>query len=143
MIDVDESEGDQEPSEHHRGECRPPEAELPGDGRAQHPAQGLHQRVANADRLAAMGATPAERSEEHTSELQSRLHLVCRLLLEKKKHRQRRLDHLLSPGRYFGVQVGGFPDVLLRRFIWGSCQIDPQLPMPTVFHWSRSPEWPL
>src|SRR5687768_18038905 len=26
----------------------------------------------------------AERSEEHTSELQSRLHLVCRLLLEKK-----------------------------------------------------------
>src|SRR2546422_5836406 len=29
------------------------------------------------------------RSEEHTSELQSRLHLVCRLLLEKKKNRQR------------------------------------------------------
>src|SRR2546422_6643212 len=27
----------------------------------------------------------AHRSEEHTSELQSRLHLVCRLLLEKKK----------------------------------------------------------
>src|SRR2546429_806188 len=27
------------------------------------------------------------RSEEHTSELQSRLHLVCRLLLEKKKQR--------------------------------------------------------
>src|SRR5256884_5899005 len=27
------------------------------------------------------------RSEEHTSELQSRLHLVCRLLLEKKRHR--------------------------------------------------------
>src|SRR5687768_18212860 len=27
---------------------------------------------------------PVERSEEHTSELQSRLHLVCRLLLEKK-----------------------------------------------------------
>src|SRR2546422_4486923 len=27
----------------------------------------------------------ASRSEEHTSELQSRLHLVCRLLLEKKK----------------------------------------------------------
>src|SRR2546429_6700723 len=26
------------------------------------------------------------RSEEHTSELQSRLHLVCRLLLEKKNH---------------------------------------------------------
>src|SRR2546429_3210892 len=28
---------------------------------------------------------PPHRSEEHTSELQSRLHLVCRLLLEKKK----------------------------------------------------------
>src|SRR5256884_2708240 len=28
-----------------------------------------------------------QRSEEHTSELQSRLHLVCRLLLEKKNHR--------------------------------------------------------
>src|SRR2546422_4136489 len=34
------------------------------------------------DRLCA-----ASRSEEHTSELQSRLHLVCRLLLEKKKKR--------------------------------------------------------
>src|SRR2546422_7842049 len=31
-------------------------------------------------------ATLVVRSEEHTSELQSRLHLVCRLLLEKKKH---------------------------------------------------------
>src|SRR2546429_7165753 len=31
----------------------------------------------------------ARRSEEHTSELQSRLHLVCRLLLEKKKKTQR------------------------------------------------------
>src|SRR2546429_6394929 len=30
-------------------------------------------------------AAHARRSEEHTSELQSRLHLVCRLLLEKKK----------------------------------------------------------
>src|SRR2546422_1425799 len=29
------------------------------------------------------------RSEEHTSELQSRLHLVCRLLLEKKKKRKK------------------------------------------------------
>src|SRR2546422_8494104 len=29
------------------------------------------------------------RSEEHTSELQSRLHLVCRLLLEKKKKKER------------------------------------------------------
>src|SRR2546422_4443034 len=34
----------------------------------------------------------ASRSEEHTSELQSRLHLVCRLLLEKKKNAARRLQ---------------------------------------------------
>src|SRR6478752_969490 len=31
---------------------------------------------------------PGARSEEHTSELQSRLHLVCRLLLDKKKHQR-------------------------------------------------------
>src|SRR2546422_6389948 len=35
-----------------------------------------------------MIAYSAPRSEEHTSELQSRLHLVCRLLLEKKKKNQ-------------------------------------------------------
>src|SRR2546422_11200739 len=35
-----------------------------------------------------------ERSEEHTSELQSRLHLVCRLLLEKKKKLDRRVISL-------------------------------------------------
>src|SRR2546422_7759695 len=33
-----------------------------------------------------------ERSEEHTSELQSRLHLVCRLLLEKKKKKREHND---------------------------------------------------
>src|SRR2546429_2717790 len=32
------------------------------------------------------GSAKSIRSEEHTSELQSRLHLVCRLLLEKKKN---------------------------------------------------------
>src|SRR5256884_2253180 len=37
--------------------------------------------------LSVLSGTPLRwaRSEEHTSELQSRLHLVCRLLLEKKK----------------------------------------------------------
>src|SRR5689334_24251849 len=33
-----------------------------------------------------------QRSEEHTSELQSQFHLVCRLLLEKKKKRNRKID---------------------------------------------------
>src|SRR2546429_1676499 len=36
-------------------------------------------------RLLVSGPKVSRRSEEHTSELQSRLHLVCRLLLEKKK----------------------------------------------------------
>src|SRR3989449_8235487 len=36
----------------------------------------------------ALGGQRFRRSEEHTSELQSRLHLVCRLLLEKKKKRR-------------------------------------------------------
>src|SRR2546422_4616245 len=35
------------------------------------------------------------RSEEHTSELQSRLHLVCRLLLEKKKKKKQHI-HILE-----------------------------------------------
>src|SRR2546422_7527768 len=39
-------------------------------------------------------AAPDSRSEEHTSELQSRLHLVCRLLLEKKK--THRISHSQS-----------------------------------------------
>src|SRR2546429_5198402 len=37
-----------------------------------------------------------ERSEEHTSELQSRLHLVCRLLLEKKKTRSRSVSNVIT-----------------------------------------------
>src|SRR6267143_265491 len=37
------------------------------------------------ERISIDGA-PVDRSEEHTSELQSQFHLVCRLLLEKKKH---------------------------------------------------------
>src|SRR2546429_1032559 len=47
--------------------------------------RGLSTSVTNRwrDKLAFIGST---RSEEHTSELQSRLHLVCRLLLEKKKN---------------------------------------------------------
>src|SRR3989449_5856442 len=36
----------------------------------------------------ATALSAAGRSEEHTSELQSRLHLVCRLLLEKKKKKR-------------------------------------------------------
>src|SRR2546422_7153630 len=44
------------------------------------------------ERLQRGGVEAAEpdRSEEHTSELQSRLHLVCRLLLEKKKKKKKK-----------------------------------------------------
>src|SRR2546429_6868192 len=40
---------------------------------------------------------PPGRSEEHTSELQSRLHLVCRLLLEKKNKLTKPADYVISP----------------------------------------------
>src|SRR3712207_7734984 len=54
-----------------RGARRPRE---PGCGRARRPLPRRHVR-----------RPAAARSEEHTSELQSRQYLVCRLLLEKKK----------------------------------------------------------
>src|SRR2546422_7064949 len=54
------------------------------------PAVSFHQ-VRDGDEIMVMtaeGKILRVRSEEHTSELQSRLHLVCRLLLEKKKKKQ-------------------------------------------------------
>src|SRR5438093_9253922 len=45
----------------------------------------------------ALGSGARERSEEHTSELQSLTNLVCRLLLEKKKQRKQRSRP--APGR--------------------------------------------
>src|SRR2546422_6423935 len=45
------------------------------------PAKGIQ-----SDRCEHVEDEEVDRSEEHTSELQSRLHLVCRLLLEKKKN---------------------------------------------------------
>src|SRR2546422_4376584 len=46
------------------------------------------QHAAPLPRQSLLDLLPSDaRSEEHTSELQSRLHLVCRLLLEKKKKR--------------------------------------------------------
>src|SRR2546422_5506706 len=55
-------------------------------------AQAVREKVADRSRFFPSGVRvdyPLDtRSEEHTSELQSRLHLVCRLLLEKKKNHQ-------------------------------------------------------
>src|SRR2546422_2038691 len=61
------------------------------EGHESRASEGEHhqpERAPRQGRLARRHHQPEqrERSEEHTSELQSRLHLVCRLLLEKKKH---------------------------------------------------------
>src|SRR5256884_2796954 len=53
----------------------------------------------------------ADRSEEHTSELQSRLHLVCRLLLEKKKKNNKRTGSSQTPP----TEITNGRDMLLRR----------------------------
>src|SRR5260370_28525200 len=60
--------------------CRPPNRE--GNSKANR----LKPAISKAHSLKEIGdASLSERSEEHTSELQSHLNLVCRLLLEKKK----------------------------------------------------------
>src|SRR5436309_9957713 len=50
-------------------------------------AESVHQAARRIEPdLSVHQSRPRRRSEEHTSELQSRENLVCRLLLEKKKH---------------------------------------------------------
>src|SRR5258707_9469911 len=49
------------------------------------------------------------RSEEHTSELQSRQYLVCRLLLEKKKQTKAEPDALVRIDRVIGVILHTLP----------------------------------
>src|SRR5436309_7142251 len=56
------------------------------------PADRGHGLVAQRDEPALRGGPGEERSEEHTSELQSRENLVCRLLLEKKKKKKRKKE---------------------------------------------------
>src|SRR5256884_2083248 len=63
-------------------------------------------------RRKALVPAPSARSEEHTSELQSRLHLVCRLLLEKKN------NVLPSVERLFEFDAPYAP--LLFRFLFKS-----------------------
>src|SRR5262245_62850575 len=54
--------------------------------------QGLDTHLGGAAR-----ASAGERSEEHTSELQSLRHLVCRLLLEKKKQKKKnRIENMMK-----------------------------------------------
>src|SRR5580765_8808938 len=47
----------------------------------------------------------SERSEEHTSELQSPVHIVCRLLLEKKKTHNTQLIHIHTKQLYTTYKV--------------------------------------
>src|SRR2546422_6910059 len=89
-------------SERGRGRAAGDLPEAPRRPRALRRALDLpHVRVRR-DRADGPGsATPdsaAARSEEHTSELQSRLHLVCRLLLEKKRvfHNDLKRQHMTS-----------------------------------------------
>src|SRR5687768_18074534 len=53
---------------------------------------GARRKTIAATRIHASATARSGRSEEHTSELQSRLHLVCRLLLEKKKEIKETLE---------------------------------------------------
>src|SRR5438067_9995901 len=48
---------------------------------------------------------PGPRSEEHTSELQSRFDLVCRLLLEKKKKNKKRDKHNAKKNNNTRIQI--------------------------------------
>src|SRR2546422_7061911 len=63
-----------------------PRDQLPPQRRELPPHRAVVDSVAHPHYHAAQDPS---RSEEHTSELQSRLHLVCRLLLEKKNHTAR------------------------------------------------------
>src|ERR1035437_10926266 len=65
------------------------------------PYTTLFRSIATSDRQVDGGENEADhqcfgRSEEHTSELQSRQYLVCRLLLEKKTHNAATDTHLAS-----------------------------------------------
>src|SRR2546422_1431080 len=74
-----------------RSICAPARRRRPPDGSGPTSASAAERAQSAALRPSA-AAPPltrrGDRSEEHTSELQSRLHLVCRLLLEKKKKKK-------------------------------------------------------
>src|SRR5207253_10809437 len=58
------------------------------------PSSSTSRRSSPSIAVSATRTWRAPRSEEHTSELQSRGHLVCRLLLEKKKKHLRQRNHV-------------------------------------------------
>src|SRR2546422_4349190 len=76
----------------HRERACPPQHHRGTTGNAAHASRLRGRRIH-------LQGDQGRRSEEHTSELQSRLHLVCRLLLEKKKTHICMLDTEHSPRR--------------------------------------------
>src|SRR2546429_6942451 len=76
-------------------------------------------------------ASCSSRSEEHTSELQSRLHLVCRLLLEKKKLSSRR--NLV--GSVIGLPLWSVSWNVSRMDSEGTWWIRPQGSVSSVCAW--------
>src|SRR5438874_4052911 len=72
----------------------------PGPARARGPQACRSGGRARRDALGRPIDMPAVRSEEHTSELQSRRELVCRLLLEKKKKRKKQIHRSKKEEQY-------------------------------------------
>src|SRR5256885_10747140 len=86
------------------------------------PWHGLSPQSLRPVRLAWAGSTGASartftRSEEHTSELQSPCNLVCRLLLEKKKHQRSTHQH----GGIHSSENGMQPSTFIRKSVIGAC----------------------
>src|SRR5258708_26429501 len=82
---------------HHPGRTREALFHRPAVAGCRHDARdvlSVHDHGAVSARVPVLAASPPDRSEEHTSELQSPDHLVCRLLLEKKKKSN---DDILLP----------------------------------------------
>src|SRR5436309_11215454 len=70
-----------------------------------HPADAVPAPVQTVSRIRTASSSECNkcnRSEEHTSELQSRENLVCRLLLEKKKNKQIRSPCYVHPPNHIG-----------------------------------------
>src|SRR5437899_10079144 len=83
---------------------RSDDGERTGAGRKRHPRRAAQFSEQPSDAVGcgfdrrSRGHEPG-RSEEHTSELQSLRHLVCRLLLEKKKKKRKQITHYTEKKR--------------------------------------------
>src|SRR2546425_9527684 len=83
---------------------------IPGAGNLPEEQLGVAEEKMTAWRVIIQSMTPKEveeRSEEHTSELQSLAYLVCRLLLEKKKKKTYTYDMATTKHRQSGAALDG------------------------------------